>query len=236
VVERAQRAGVTRMVNISFDLESSRQTVELTKRFPFLFGAVGVHPHDAVIYDDEVEKELEQLLDNERIIAVGEIGLDFYRDHSPRHKQREVFAKQLALAERKDKPIIIHCRDAFDDVIAILSSHGKRYRGIFHAFTGDESMAKRVLDLGFHIGIGGVVTFKKSNLSDVVSKLPSDVFVLETDCPYLTPVPFRGKRNEPAYLIHVLQKVSEVTGRSIDALAKETDRNFAAAMGIESQP
>jgi len=232
VIDRAQMAGVTAMVNIGFDLNSSRETVELTRRHSFLYGAVGVHPHDAKTYSDDVERELGRLLDDAKIVAMGEIGLDFYRDLTPRDTQREVFQRQIALARQKDMPVIIHCRDAFEDVIETLREQGDSYRGIFHAFTGDEPMARQVLELGFHIGIGGVVTFKKSNLADVVAGLPDDAFVLETDCPYLTPAPFRGKRNEPAYLVHVVDKIAEVTGKTVDELGQRTDKNFANALGL----
>ena len=230
VVERARQAGVTRMVNIGYDLASSLETISLTERYPFVYGAVGVHPHDAKTWSDKVEQELERMADNEKIVAIGEIGLDFYRDLTPRDKQREVFARQLDLAKRKSMPVIIHCRDAFEDVVAMLEERGKNHRGIFHAFAGDESMARRVLDMGFHIGVGGVVTFKNSNLAEVVAKVPSHAIVLETDCPYLTPMPFRGKRNEPAYLVHVVDKILEVTGETAEELTSRTDDNFANAL------
>jgi TatD DNase family protein len=232
VIARAQQAGVTAMVNIGFDIDSSRETLEMTRQYPFLYGAVGVHPHDAKTYSEDVEENLERLIEDARVIAIGEIGLDFYRDLTPRDRQREVFASQLGLARRKNMPVIIHCRDAFDDVIAMLKEQGGSYRGIFHAFTGDAVMAEQVLALGFHIGIGGVVTFKKSNLAEVVATLPDDAYVLETDCPYLTPVPFRGKRNEPAYLVHVVDKIAEVTGRAGEELMAKTDANFAKALGL----
>jgi TatD DNase family protein len=232
VVKRAQQAGVTRMVNIGYDLASSLATISLTERYPFVYGAVGVHPHDAKTYDDKVEQELERMVDKEKVVAIGEIGLDFYRDLTPRDKQREVFARQLDLARNKNMPVVIHCRDAFEDVVAILQDRGKHYRGIFHAFSGDESMARRVLDLGFHIGVGGVVTFKNSNLAEVVAKMPKHAIVLETDCPYLAPMPFRGKRNEPAYLVHVVKKILQVTGETADELTTRTDYNFANALKL----
>lgn len=232
VVERAQQVGVTRMVNIGYDLASSRATISLTERYPFVYGAVGVHPHDAKTYDDEVEQELGRMVDEEKVVAIGEIGLDFYRDLTPRDKQREVFARQLDLARDKNMPVIIHCRDAFEDVVAILQDRGKSYSGVFHAFSGDESMARRVLDLGFHVGVGGVVTFKNSNLAEVVARMPEHAIVLETDCPYLAPVPFRGKRNEPAYLVHVVEKILQVTGETPNELTSRTDDNFANALKL----
>jgi TatD DNase family protein len=234
VLERARQADVTNMVNIGYDLESSQETAELTERFDFMYGAVGVHPHDAASYNEEVERELEQLLDRDHIVAVGEIGLDYYRDLSPRETQQDVFVRQIALAQRAKKPIIIHCRDAFDDVIETLQNQGDTYRGIFHAFSGDRAMARKALDLGFHIGIGGVITFKNSKLADVVAQLPEDRIVLETDCPYLTPAPFRGRRNEPAYLTYVVAKIAEATGHSVDEVMEQTNKNFTTAMALEA--
>jgi TatD DNase family protein len=232
VVARARWAGVTMMMNIGFDLESSRETVSLAERFPSIRGAVGVHPHDAKTYTDDVETELSGMLDNPGIIAVGEIGLDYYRDLSPRDVQKTVFKRQLALAEEKGKPLVIHCRDAFDDVMGILAGQAPRFHGIFHAFSGDAAMAADVLSLGFHIGVGGVVTFKNARLREVVSELPVGAIVLETDCPYLAPVPFRGKRNEPAYLRYVLETVSAATGRPAEKIVEATSENFARAMRI----
>ena len=232
VVARAGWAGVTTMVNIGFDLPSSRETVALTERFSCMRGAVGVHPHDARTYTDDVEKELGRMLDLPGIIAVGEIGLDYYRDLSPRDTQKAVFKRQLVLARAKDKPVVIHCRDAFEDVMTILAAEGSRYHGVMHAFSGDSAMAKDVLALGFHIGVGGVITFKNARLGDVVPKLQPGAIVLETDCPYLAPVPFRGKRNEPAYLRHIVEAVSAATGKTVQQISEATDANFARAMKL----
>ncbi len=232
VVARAGWAGVTTMVNIGFDLASSRATVALTEKYSFMRGAVGIHPHDAKTYTDDVEKELARMLELPAIIAVGEIGLDYYRDLSPRDTQKAVFKRQLALARAKDKPIVIHCRDAFEDVMEILAAEGSGYHGIVHAFSGDAAMAKDVLALGFHIGVGGVITFKNARLGDVVSNLPAGAIVLETDCPYLAPVPFRGKRNEPAYLRYVVEAISAATDKTAEQIVETTDESFARAMKI----
>jgi TatD DNase family protein len=233
VIERARLAGVTAMMNIGFDLASSKATVALTEKYPAIRGAVGVHPHDARTYTDRVEQELSAMLDKPKIDALGEIGLDYYRDLSPRDTQQAVFKRQLALARSKGKPIVIHCRDAFDDVMAILSAEGASYDGVFHAFSGDAAMARDVLSLGFHIGVGGVVTFKNARLREVVTAIPMDAIVLETDCPYLAPVPFRGKRNEPAYLRHVVEAISAATGMTTDMVVEQTNKNFARAMKTE---
>ncbi|UCH83975.1 MAG: TatD family hydrolase [Candidatus Latescibacterota bacterium] len=233
VLSRAREAGVTGMVNIGFDLESSRETAAYVERYPFMYGAVGVHPHDAVTYNDEVEGALSDLLDKPGIIAVGEIGLDFYRDLSPRDTQRAVFKRQLALARAKQKPVIIHCRDAFEDVLKTLAAESESYRGIFHAFSGDSAMARDVMSLGFHIGVGGVVTFKNAKLPGVVASIPMTSIVLETDCPYLTPMPFRGKRNEPAYVVHIAEAVAAATRTTRDKVADITTENFKQATGLK---
>jgi TatD DNase family protein len=232
VIANAREAGVTRMVNIGFDLESSRETVALTERYPFILGAVGVHPHDAKTYNGDVETELAGMLGNPAIIAVGEIGLDYYRDLSPRDIQQAVFRSQLALARAHDMPVIIHCRDAAEDVLDILAAEGSQYSGIFHAFSGDTKMAEEVLRLGFHIGVGGVVTFKNARLRDVVPEVPLESIVLETDCPYLAPAPFRGKRNEPAFVAYVVEAISKATGQPVEKIIEATNTNFARAMKL----
>ncbi len=233
VLSRAREAGITGMVNIGFDLESSRETAAYVDEYEFMYGAVGVHPHDAVTYTDEVETALAGLLDKPGVIALGEIGLDYYRNLSPRDTQLAVFRRQLALAKEMGKPIIIHCRDAFDDVLETLSTEGDRYRGIFHAFSGDTAMARDVMSLGFHIGVGGVVTFKNARLPGVVATIPMTSIVLETDCPYLTPVPFRGKRNEPAYLGYIAEAVAAAARTTRAKVVDATTDNFMRAMGLE---
>ena len=181
VVARAVSDGVAGFVNIGFDRESIRETKALVEEYPFFYGVVGVHPHDAEACDDQLVGEISKLLDHERIIAVGEIGLDFYRDLSPRDVQRDVFRRMLGVARDRDMPIVIHCRDAFEDVIDELEKGGPPYRGVFHAFSGDIDQATRVLDLGLCLGIGGVAAFKNARLVDTLPHLPSDRIVIETD-------------------------------------------------------
>jgi TatD DNase family protein len=236
VLNRAQEAGVSAMMNVGFDLRSSRETAALAAHHTFMYGVVGVHPHDAKTYSDKGEHELAYLLEQPGILGVGEIGLDFYRDLSPRKQQKKVFLKQLALAERERKPVVIHCRDAFDEMMDILESGQKTYRGIFHAFSGDLAKARRIIDLGFHIGIGGVVTFQNSKLRETVADLPPRAIILETDCPYLTPHPFRGKRNEPAYLTYVVDAIAKAQGVSREDVIRTTGSNFTRAMDLEVEP
>ncbi len=232
VIARAVESGVTGMLNIGFDPASSRETAQLASRYDYIYGAVGVHPHDASKYTSAVQDEIEKLLGEPKILAIGEIGLDYYRDLSPRGKQREVFKLQLDMARKKNKPAIIHCRDAFDDVIEILQESGP-HKGIFHAFSGDSEMARKVLSLGFKLGIGGVITFKNSRLGGVVSGLPPEAVVLETDCPYLTPHPYRGKRNEPANLVLIAKAVAEAQNADLEDVFRTTNRSFAESMNIE---
>jgi TatD DNase family protein len=235
VLARAAEVGVSTMMNVGFDLASSCETAALAEKYSQVYGVVGVHPHDAKTYNSRVEEELTGLLGKKRILGVGEIGLDFYRDLSPRDVQRDVFKRQLALAQKHDKPVIIHCRDAFEDVMSILHENGKRMRGIFHAFSGDIAMAREVLGLGFHLGIGGVVTFLNSRLSHTVAEVPPKAIVLETDCPYLTPHPFRGKRNEPSYLTYVVDAIAQAQGVCKEDVIRTTSANFAKAMHLGVQ-
>jgi len=232
VMARAAKEKVGAVVNIGFDLASSQETLALTKRYEQFYGAVGVHPHDASTYNEAIEKELGQMAADAKMLAIGEIGLDYYRDLSPRDLQDQAFRAQLRMAKRLDMPIVIHCRDAFDDVLSVLVDEGPAWRGIFHAFSGDLADADRVLELGFHIGIGGIVTFKNSGLAATVSRLPTDRIVLETDAPYLTPAPYRGKRNEPAYLRYVVERVAEATGQSPLEIQEQTTHNCEAALGL----
>jgi TatD DNase family protein len=196
---------------------------------------VGTHPHDASKHDAEYESELRQLLDRPRILGVGEVGLDYYYDHSPRDVQREVFGRMLRLSRRKDKPVVIHCRDAEEDTLEILSSDRVQFHGIFHAFSGDAAMALRVTELGFHLGIGGVSTYKNSRLVDILRAVPLDRIVLETDSPYLAPHPFRGRRNEPSLLAFVADTLSRVHGISPAEVVRRTTGNFRAALRVERE-
>lgn len=232
VISRALEAGLTGIVNVGFDLSSSRRALELAREHRFVYGAAGVHPHDAKSFDSDTEGEFSKLLDDPRIVAVGEIGIDYYRDLSPREKQQDVFKRLLRLAAEKGKPAIIHCRDAFEDVVRIIEESGVR-RGIFHAFSGDVEMARTVLGLGFRLGIGGVITFKNSRLKEVVAELAPESIVLETDCPYLAPVPFRGKRNEPSFLVHIIPAVAQAQNALPEDVARTTDRTFAELMGMD---
>ncbi len=233
VVRRAVEDGVSAIVNIGYDPKSARATVGFVDKYPFFFGVLGTHPHDAAGHTLDYENELKDLLDRPRMLGVGEIGLDYYYDHSPRDIQRKVFRRMLWMARLKDKPVVIHCRDAEQDVLDMLSSERMRFRGIFHAFSHDASVASRVTELGLHLGIGGVSTFKKARLLDILHAIPLDRIVLETDSPYLAPHPFRGKRNEPSLVGFVVDALSRIHGVAPEEVVERTTENFLLAMRIE---
>lgn len=235
VIRRAVEDGVRAVVNIGYDPDSARATADFVERYDFFFGVLGTHPHDASGHSLEYELELKELLDRPRMIGVGEIGLDYHYDHSPRDVQRKVFRRMLWLARLKDKPIVIHCRDADRDVLDMLASERMNFRGIFHAFNHGPAEATKATELGLYLGIGGVATFKKSRLLDILHAIPLDRIVLETDCPYLAPAPWRGKRNEPAMVGRVVESLSRIHGVPPADVVKQTTENFALAMRIEEK-
>ena len=228
VIERARAAGVERMMAIGTgngppDLEVG---IRLAETYPFLFATVGVHPHDASKATEETFTRLRDLARHSKVRAIGEIGLDYHYDFSPREVQREVFARQIAIAAEAGKPIVIHTREAWMDTVAMLRA-GWQGSGIMHCFTGDAQQAREALDLGFHLAFGGVLTFPKGeSVREAARITPEERLLLETDCPYLAPVPMRGKRNEPAYMIETARRLAEVRNTSLEEIAAQTTRNF----------
>lgn len=227
-IERALAAGVERMLAIGTgegppDLEAGLRMCDLHPRF---LATVGVHPHDASKATPETWNALEKLLQHPKVVAIGEMGLDYHYDFSPRDVQQDVFRKQLTLASEANKPIVIHTREAWDDTIAVLRENW-RGKGIFHCFTGGPDQARQALDLGFHVSFGGVVTFPKAEaLREAARLVPLDRLLIETDAPYLAPVPHRGKRNEPAFLPVTAAKLAEVRGIPVEELAEAAASNF----------
>jgi TatD DNase family protein len=227
VIERALAAGVGEILNVGYDPGSLDVTLGLTERYDCICGSLGIHPHNAKRYSAQLEEELRKKLLLRKVLAVGEIGLDYYRDLSPRDVQRDVFRRQIGVALSVGKPIVVHCRDAFDDVMSILGEEGAgEAGGVFHAFSGGLDEAREVLDLGFHLGIGGPITYKNSRLPEVVSHVPSGSLLIETDCPYLPPVPHRGERNEPAYVALVAEKLAEVLGITLQDIERASEANY----------
>jgi len=234
VVRRARDAGIMAMLNIGTGCPRSddfRKAVAVAERYENVYAAVGVHPHDAKLYDDAAENHLIDLVkSSKKVIAWGEIGLDFYYDHSPREVQTDVFRRQIRKAQELGLPIIIHSRDANDETMEILMDEcsAKDFRGgIMHCFGGTPQMAESLIDIGFLISFAGTVTFKNADyLRDAARIVPLDKLLIETDCPFLTPVPFRGKRNEPAFVVHTALYLAEFYGVELKKLAAQTTRNF----------
>ena len=227
VLERARAAGVRCMVTIGTDVESSRAAVALAGREPDVWAAVGIHPHAASLADEARLAEIERLAAAPRVVAIGETGLDFFRLLSPRDAQELAFRAQLALARRLRKPVLVHCRDAHEETLAILAEVPVgEAGGIMHCFSGDAGEARRCLDLGLLISLAGPVTYPKARaLPEVAKVVPADRLVVETDCPFLPPQPYRGKRNEPAYLAVTAARVAELRAEPLEELASRMSEN-----------
>jgi len=238
MLARAAAAGVSRIIAVGGDIESSRKTAELARSYDNIHCAVGIHPHDAIRVSDKCFDVIGQMASEaQRCVAIGEIGLDFFRDRSPRDIQERVFRRFLILAAELNLPVIIHDRDAHDRILSILrEERSRRVRGVLHCFSGDLEMARECTSLGFFVSIPGTVTYPSNQkLSDVVRGVSSDFILLETDCPYLSPVPHRGKRNEPAFLRLVAEKVAEIKGLSLEDIARITTLNAERLFGIGRQ-
>jgi len=233
IIENALKAGVHTMINIGADMETSLNSVKLADEYDCIYAAVGVHPHDAKTYNGEIEARLYELTEHKKVVAVGEIGLDYYRDLSPRPLQKKVFERQLEMAVETKMPVVIHTRESFRDTVEIIGRYASRLKGgIFHCFPGTADDAYEVIDMGFHISVGGVITFPKAKMADVAAGAPLDKILIETDSPYLTPVPFRGKTNQPAYVAYVRDKIAELRGISSEEVEKITDRNSRKVYGL----
>ncbi len=218
VKAKALEMGVDTFIAIgaSDGLRSCIDTLEIARKQNNIFATVGIHPHDAILYNDSVEKELYKLSDNKKVVAIGEIGLDYYYDHSPRELQIEVFKKQLDMAAKLKLPVVIHTRDAEKDTIKILSEYKKNNKNakiLFHCFSGSQEFADFALNIGAYISFSGIITFKKADeIREIVKNVPAEYILVETDSPYLTPTPFRGKKNHPAYVSLVAEKLAEIKG------------------------
>jgi TatD DNase family protein len=222
MIQRARQAGVVHIVNVGFNLASSRESLKLADRYDLIYAAVGIHPHDAAEAGPGYLEELEKMAAHPRVVAIGEIGLDYYRDLSPRPVQRKVFTEQMALAKKLQKPIIIHDRDAHGELMDILRKERLGPAGgVMHCYSGSREMARECLAMGFYISIAGPVTFSNAaRLKEVAAGIPPDRLLIETDAPYLTPVPYRGKRNEPAHVLYTAQEVARLRGMETEDLAK----------------
>lgn len=236
VMERAHAAGVSKILVIGFDVGTSLGAVELAEKHTQIYATVGMHPHDAKDLTPDVLKTFQELAAHPKVIALGEMGLDYYRNLSPRPLQKAAFEKQLDLAEETQMPIIIHNRDAYMDILPILEARQRKIRGVLHCFTGDVELMHRSLAIGFHIGIGGIVTYPNAkDVQTVAKEVPEDRLLIETDCPWLAPQwrslqanieSRRGKRNEPAYIRAVAEKIAELRGTSTETIGEMTTQNF----------
>ncbi|MBI2219539.1 MAG: TatD family hydrolase [Candidatus Rokubacteria bacterium] len=234
VLARARAAGVREMLTVGTDVETSRAAIALAEREPDVWAAVGVHPHDAAAAGAAVLAEIAHLARHPRVLAVGEIGLDYFRNLSPRDDQQRTFTRLLRLARDVAKPVVIHCRDAHDDVLRLLAEErAGEVGGVMHCFSGTADIARRALDLGLVISIAGPVTYPNARaLPDVVRLVPDDRLVVETDCPYLPPQPWRGKRNEPAYVAATAARVAELRGEPLETLAARTSATARRVLGL----
>ncbi len=227
MIARARSAGVVHIVNVGFNLESSRRSVRLAEEYDLIYAAVGIHPHDAAEAGSGYLEELREMAAHPRVVALGEMGLDYYRDLSPRPVQQRVFREQLALARELELPFIIHDRDAHGDLMKILRENRPGPSGgVLHCYSGSWEMARECLALGLYLSFAGPVTYPNANrLKEVASRVPLDRLLIETDAPYLSPAPYRGKRNEPAYVVFTAEEIARLRGLKTEDLAKVCTEN-----------
>lgn len=227
VIARAKAEKVERIVVVGFDKPTITRAMELIEEYDFIYAAIGWHPVDAIDMTEEDLSWIKELSSHEKVVAIGEMGLDYHWDKSPKDVQKEVFRKQIALAKEVNLPIIIHNRDATEDVVTILKEEGaEEVGGIMHCFTGSAEVAWQCMDMNFYISFGGPVTFKNAKKpKEVAKEIPNDRLLIETDCPFLTPHPFRGKRNEPSYVKYVAEQLAELKGLTYEEIASITTEN-----------
>ncbi len=228
---------VNYIVNAAADINSSNEGVRLSEEYNFIYAGVGVHPHSVEELDETNQGKatldyLEELVNHPKVVAIGEIGLDYYYEHSPRKVQRIWFQRQMELAEKVNLPIIVHSRDAAKETFDMIRESGLN-KGVIHCFSGSAEMALEYIKMGFYIGVGGTITFNNARRSvEVVEQIPLESIVIETDCPYLTPMPHRGKRNDSTYLSHIAQKIADIKNITIDEVAKVTTNNAKKLFNI----
>ena len=237
IISRAAARGVSRIITIGIDLKSSKKAIEIAEQHESVYASVGIHPHNVQELQDDSYYELENLCDNEKVVAYGVIGLDFVKQYAPRHIQLEHYIKQVELAKKVGLPLVIHDREAHHEILQTLTNEVPfAAGGVMHCFSGDWQLATQILDLGFYISIPGVVTFNKANdLQEVAQKVPIDRLILETDAPFLAPVPYRGRTNIPEYMLYTAQKVADLRGITLEEIARTTTDNAQKLFNIQSQ-
>lgn len=234
VLDRARAAGIEAIICVGLDLATSRQAIALAEQYPFIWATVGVHPHDAADVPEDYLGQLAQLAGHPRVVAIGEMGLDFYRNLSPADTQQRVFREQLELAKSVDLPVVVHNREADESLYATLSAAGHR-RGVVHCFSSDVPFARQVLDFGFELSFTGTVTFGKNHNAAVLQAVGLAHIMVETDCPYLAPAPRRGKTNEPSYLQHTVAAIAEICGATAEAVGETTAANARRFFGLPAK-
>lgn len=235
VLDRAEEAGIEKIICVGYDMESSQQALQLARKYQQVAAVAGIHPHEAEGINDKMLADLYRMAEDPLVLAIGEIGLDYYRDLSPRDKQADAFRAQIKIACELCKPIVIHDRDAHQDVLDIIKKEkAGRNEGIMHCYSGHWPLAMELMKEGFYISFAGPLTFKNAQKTrEVAIKLPLDRILVETDCPYLAPEPFRGKRNEPAYIAYVAKMLAEIRGQSETEIAYITNRNARKVFRIK---
>lgn len=235
ILENARAAGIEFIINPGADEASSYRAVEMSEKYPMVYATVGIHPHDAKDYEPQKHDALlKEWAKKEKVVAIGEIGLDYHYDYSPRDVQQEVFIRQLIIAKEVKLPIVIHNRESMEDMVRILKEYfTPEYGGIMHSYSGSVEMAKVFLEMGFYLSISGPLTFSNARkLPEVVAMMPLDRLLVETDSPYLTPTPHRGKRNEPAYVRFVAAEIARIRGISLEEIEEITTQNAKTVFGI----
>ena len=235
VIKNARLANIAAIINIGINLETIRKSIDLAESFDFIYATAGIHPHDANDMKPQQWDGFVELLQHPKIVAIGEIGLDYYRDYSPHDVQKKILDRQLELAVEHDLPVVVHTRNAWQDILPIFAEQFRgKLKGVFHCFSGLESEAKAVLDAGYFISFTGVVTFKNANALNIAAHyVPLDRLLLETDCPFMAPDPFRGKRCEPAHVPYIAKKIAEARGIDLVELSHQTTVNVETLFGIK---
>lgn len=234
LINDLKKRGVDLVVNVGADMDSSLSSLKLAKEYDFIYAAVGIHPHDSRLFGDEDIKELKKLAVDDKVVAIGEIGLDYYYDNSPREVQKELFRKQIVLANELNLPFIIHSRDAVADTFDIVKYTNKNSAFVLHSYNQSIEMTKKYLELGGYFSISGPITFKNAKaMREVVKFIPMNRLFLETDCPYLTPEPFRGRRNEPSLTRFVAQEIGKIKGLDTEEVIEVTTKNAKMFFGIK---
>jgi TatD DNase family protein len=225
VLQRARDAGVAELVTVASDPADARRAIDVARASPGVWATAGLHPHEASAFNAERLAELEDLVTLSEVVAIGETGLDYHYDNSPKQEQRDSFRSQLQLAEQVDLPVVVHSRDADTETAALISEFAGRVRGVLHCFTGGDALLEAGLDAGWFVSFSGIVTFKKFDGEEAVRRVPADRLLIETDSPYLSPVPQRGRRNEPSHLIHTCRRVAAIRGEELERTSEITRAN-----------